>query len=339
MLRNAFGPKRTRAISGQIISIGEDRNIVIWDAATGERTHTITLPEFILGDVTSGCGVHCQLTCCRDGSKFAACSGYRVFFWSIHEDGSLHLQNTCMTAPRGVVHALCLNRKGDRLAAGVNYALQSMMYYWDTETGNELWSCEPHNETMIMDIDISHDDTLLVSAGFYDFLVVVRSTATGEELCRLSGHSKPLSSVKFNHDDSKIASCGNDGDVFIWDVASSALSKSIKKTGFTVLFCLDFSPDGSHIAVGNYFGDVFVFDTETGRHHLKIKCRRLDGVNSISFNNDGTTIVSGTREGRIKVWDSRNGIELLTLNGHPGGVDVACFLPPWSCTDDEYLLK
>jgi WD40 repeat protein len=47
----------------------------------------------------------------------------------------------------------------------------------------------------------------------------------------------------------------------------------------------------------------------------------------VTFSPDGRRIVSGSADKTLKVWDARNGQEILSLQGHTGGIHSVAISP------------
>ncbi|HNB53092.1 MAG TPA: hypothetical protein PK530_14175 [Anaerolineales bacterium] len=69
----------------------------------------------------------------------------------------------------------------------------------------------------------------------------------------LSGHAQPITGVAFSPDGTQLASAGQDGMLFIWDVASGAQRSSMDVTSLfqnpTFPDTVTFSPDGTKLAL------------------------------------------------------------------------------------------
>ena len=141
----------------------------------------------------------------------------------------------------------------------------------------------------------------------------------------LTGHARPITSVAFSPDGTKIVTGSWDKTAKVWNAKTGECLHTL--TGTSVAF----SPDGTKIVTGSFDNKAKVWDTQTG------ECRQTlnghtDWINSVAFSPDGKYLVTGSDDKTIRIWDVKTGKCLHTLNDHTGWINRVAFSP-----DGKYL--
>jgi WD40 repeat protein len=154
----------------------------------------------------------------------------------------------------------------------------------------------------------------------------------------LKGHARPVLSVCWSPDGTRLASAGGIGfyqdEVKVWDAASGRQNLSLPGHK-NLVSSVCWSPDGKRLASAEGRGapvEVKVWDLTSGREALSFK-GHITGVNSLCWSPDGKRLAGGGSffgfppSGEIKVWDAATGQETLSLKGHAGQVASVCWSP------------
>jgi WD40 repeat protein len=183
----------------------------------------------------------------------------------------------------------------------------------------------------------------------------------------LTGHESRVLGVAFHPGGGRLASCGEDQTVRIWDVVKGREER--KFTGHTdTVYGVGFSPDGVWLASAGADRVVKIWDAATGaevrsleghRHSVHAvafsPCGRYlasasrdttvvvraagtwevlqtlpghtRGVNHVAFSPDGELLASAGDDRTVKVWKAATGALLHTLTGHTDRVTGVCFAP------------
>ena len=139
------------------------------------------------------------------------------------------------------------------------------------------------------------------------------------------GHSKPVTSVAFSPDGTRIVSGSHDNTLKVWDAQTG--QETLTLTGLhDPDSSVAFSPTGTRIVSGSHSNTLKVWDAQTGQEALTLTGHE-ESVHSVAFSPDGTRIVSGSYDDTLKVWDAQTGQETLTLTGHKTTVCGVAFSP------------
>jgi WD40 repeat protein len=230
--------------------------------------------------------------------------------------------------------SLCADPSGKRLYAGSeDYSI----YVFDLDSPKKepatKWTKHDNYVTALVAV-VRSGKTLIVS-GSYDRSLIWWDAAKGEALRTVAAHDAWLRNLAALPDGSRLASCGDDMLVKLWETDSGKLIRTFQghdtKTPqghVTALYSLAVSPDGKHLAGGARHGTVIVWETDTGKVAQKFEVptlytydprqrkRSIGGIRSLAFSRDGNFLAAGGigqvgnvdgLEGpaHIEVWDWR----------------------------------
>ncbi|XP_039740696.1 WD repeat-containing protein 90 isoform X1 [Pteropus medius] len=176
-------------------------------------------------------------------------------------------------------------------------------------------------------------DGAIVSAVFHDSMDmgVVGTTAgtlwyvswaEGTSTRLISGHRSKVNEVVFSPRESHCATCGDDGSVRVWSLASMELVIQFQVLNQSCL-CLAWSPtscghpEQQHVAAGYSDGTLRVFSISQTALELKMHPHPA-ALTAIFFSADGQTILSGDKDGLIAVSCPRTGMTFRVLSDHRG---------------------
>jgi WD40 repeat protein/serine/threonine protein kinase len=228
----AFSPHGKYLASGS-----EDQSIRLWDTAAGETVLTLTGHRKQVTGVAFSPDGKCLVSASLDGT---------IKRWDLAWGRLLTPE---LTPPHGVHDVLYL-RSGHVLAAGDD----GMITAWDPETGKVLFSLNgPRQE--VDRLALSRDGGLLASAGRGSTICLwdlATEPPAGTELKPrrlLVGPSdnQRITGLAFSADGRRLAACGQDHTVRIWNVTSGDETLTLRGHQDTVLG-VAFSPDGRLLA-------------------------------------------------------------------------------------------
>ncbi len=137
---------------------------------------------------------------------------------------------------------------------------------------------------------------------------------------------RPISSVAYSPDGSRIAAGFEDDTVHVWDVESG---KELSRFGAAIICdSLAFSPDGSRLASG--FWDkvniVRIWEAASGREMARLG-GHTDSIECVAFSPDGKRLASGSADDTVRVWETSSQHEVACFHGHTDVVTALAFSP------------
>lgn len=289
------------SLSGKLIaSGGADGSVVIWDAATGNKT-TLEGHSLAVDSVAFS----------RDGKVLASASrDNTIALWEISTGKEV---KDFMLYPRGglassvgrlksiaggasYLRTLSFSPDGKFLASGSG---DRRVIIWDIKSGEKVHVLDGHSR-QVRSVAYSPDGKMLAS-GSDDRSIVLWDPGAEKELATLDGHKGPVTSVTFSPDGKILASGSDDATVAVWDVKSGKKIATLKGHADSVN-SVAFSPDGWVLASGSDDKSVILWNLATGTEIKKLEDHR-DSVYGVAFSPDGMTLASGSADKSIIVWN------------------------------------
>jgi WD40 repeat protein len=309
----------------KIASAGTEHGVYLWDAVTGRLLRRLTDHTLENALAFSPDGKLLAAEHNMQPALFDAASGARLSFFHEGSAGEVGLASVAFGP--------------DSRSVAIAH-FQGGISVWDVDARSR---CRMRYEKQRLDarcVAFAPRGKLLASAG-KDGVVYLWDPATGNELGRLSGHERPVSTVAFSPNGRLLASSGEDHTVRLWEVAGRKVIRvlddralvwkqgqpgvAIPSVGIRARSTLAFSPDGKTLATGHGDGTVILWDVRKGEEVRRWHAHHFT-PSSLDFSPDGRTLLSMAYwESVPRVWDVATGKEVLPLAGHDAPVDDLYF--------------
>ncbi len=237
----AFSPDGRWIASG-----GWDNKVRLWDAATGEPCAPLPHP-----------GVVTSLAYTPDGLWLASGS---------YADGRLRIWDTMTARVRkevnvtdGVISFLTVSPDGNRVAVTAFDPHNEVrrLLVCDIRSGECLFSAEGWA------LAYSLDGRWLATLAADGKTLLLLDARTHETAALFRGHEKRVMSVAFSPDGRRLASCGLDRTVRLWELDGS--SCRVLRGHTDEVFAVAFHPDGKRLASAGRDGAVWLWDLREAR--------------------------------------------------------------------------
>ncbi|KAH7925656.1 WD40 repeat-like protein [Leucogyrophana mollusca] len=270
-----------------IVSGSEDKDIRIWDVATGESVGTPLEPN--------NQGIW-ELAISPDGKKIVSAhvGWYPACIWDFETRHLLH------TFDAGVVFSLAISPDSRYAVTG---SANNVVQKWDLETGAQVGGPMEGHTTTVTAVAWSADGKRIASSSI-DNTIRVWDASYGSPVAGpfLADHPHRFNAIVFSHDGSQIICGGGDGEVWILDAQDGHLSKELLAEHKDAVIFLASSPDGRRIISASTDQTVCLLDTTTGRLAAK-PFNHGDILCSAAYSPDGKYVASSGFDRNIRIWD------------------------------------
>ncbi|XP_064640633.1 katanin p80 WD40 repeat-containing subunit B1-like [Lineus longissimus] len=141
----------------------------------------------------------------------------------------------------------------------------------------------------------------------------------------LSGHTSPVETVRFGHNEELVIAGSMSGALKIWDLEAAKIVRTL--TGHKAnIRSLDFHPYGDFVTSGSVDTTVKLWDTRRKGCIFTYK-GHTQAVNCLRFSPDGRWIASAGADGSVKLWDLTAGKLLKEFGKHFDAVNCLEFHP------------
>jgi WD40 repeat protein/serine/threonine protein kinase len=140
----------------------------------------------------------------------------------------------------------------------------------------------------------------------------------------MPGHAGEVYCVAYSPKGDQFASAGKDGEVKLWNTASSRVVRTLRGHAGGV-GAVAFAPDGHMLASAGEDGAIRLWDLEAGTERQVL--RGHASVGAAVFSPDGRWLASGEDDGEVKLWDLATGAIHATFRRHTGPIRELAFAP------------
>ena len=272
----------------QLVSVGDDRVIRVWDVKSGKTERTIRDQVGVCGD----CRIF-DIALSPDnkylaaGGKFPGSTTEDRFAINIYDFATgERLQQ--LKGHRARVVTLEFSPESNQLASGCDY--------FETEDRADL-----DGPVRLWKLD---------SNGW-------------QSSAKLGGHREAVSSLAFSPSGEQLASGSTDGNLVLWSLQTLPhVGKKLAKHTDAV-FGLAFSPDGRFLVSGGLDRQLHQWDSKA--NFVKTIAELSSAIRSLDLSKDGSRILVGLEEGRARVLSFPEGDLIQSFSEDRDKVDTVAF--------------
>ncbi len=182
----------------------------------------------------------------------------------------------------------------------------------------------PVQSTGVASMKISPNGRFL-AVGEVGGTILVWDIPAKRQIHRLQAHRGYVSSLIFDHGNTRLISGGQDGRIRVWDLFSGNQDKEIRDFSYPIQ-SLTISPDDRFLAASGARKEVFLWEFPLGELKGKLKGHKKNVV-AAAFSVGGDQLLSVSEDRQMIVWDvntlipiRKSTIEARTIAG--SGIDV-----------------
>jgi len=283
------------ADGSQVLTVGQDKSIRVWNAATGRETRAISGHADVVHSVAISSDGKLILSGSSDGT---------VRTWDA-TGKPLHM----LKGHAGAVSGVAISASGDQAASAGH---DKTVRLWDLQSGREIRHLDgPASWTCVA----FAPDGRYVLCGGWNGTLSVWDAGSGKELHRLGAHDDSIHTVLCFPDNQRAITGCWDGTVCIWDIRSGQQVGNLGVASEPVC-ALAVSADGRRVATGSEDGSIRLWGSRT-REPLGFLAGHTNRVRCLAFSPDGTRLVSSALDETIRLWDLRIPIHATLEGGKP----------------------
>jgi serine/threonine protein kinase len=275
--------------AGQLVSLGDDRVVRLWDPSAGRPRGAIRAKEKFPGLL--------GVALAPDGRTFVAISKSDesvAKIWNLATDQELE---TLRNHQVGNTRQPALS-SGARMYAGI-YVSGREVRVTNVATKRYLSITPGHDGKRINAVAFSPDSWLLATGGD-DQMARLWDTNTARQRQVFVGHAAAVTALAFSPDGAILATGSDDQTVKLWDVPDGSLRRMLTGPAGRI-HALAFSADGAMLASASSDASVQLWDVVNGRLHAVLR-GHVGPVLAVTFAPNGATLASGGEDQTVRLW-------------------------------------
>ncbi len=321
-----------------LASPAENRSVHIWDAATGQQTTVIEVPDYPLAVDWRPAGDRLAIACRKhllvwdlperrrvadrefpgwegpftvawspDGQSIAYGAGHADFLVEIWDTGRDVVQP--LRGHIDDVSAVMWSPDGRQLASS---SLDRTVRIWDATEAKLVRVFDGHRRR-VTHLAWSAGGRQLYSAGDDGVINVWQLEQLDSPPAILSGHEGGVERIKWSPDGMRLASSGLDRSVFVWDVRTRRRVVEIQRPGAPGESSgrVAWRPDGQQLAVTEHPADAMKMEIVLYDGQLGERQTRLADVpflaDDVEWSPDGRFVAASGESSSVLVFDASSG--------------------------------
>ncbi len=290
----------------KIVTASAYHDVLIWDATRGDIIHTLK------GHTKPVYSAHYS----RNGKAIVTASwDSTAKIWDV-SNGELLVE---LKGHSSALNNANFSRDGSKV---VTASFDGTAKIWDSIDGEELATIEDPDILSLSSTDLlngGQEEVYNANFSPYGDFVVTASKSpfvpvwdaeNGAMISYFPGHFKPVHSVCFSPDGTKILSASKDFTAKIFDVTSKKVL--VEVTHLDYVSDANFSPDGTKFVTSSWDRTAKVWDSQNGKLLADLTGHNSN-VCSAEFSPDGKRVITSSYDQTVKIWDAATGKLLYTF--------------------------
>ncbi|XP_001606594.3 protein FAN [Nasonia vitripennis] len=274
-----------------IVSVGRDGVMKIYSIQTGKLVRSVNLSPVPL------CSCVCYQTSTNSSVLVAGSSDNSLIFYDM-EFGKVF---ETLNGHEDSISCLKYSKRHNTIISSS----------WDCTT--KIWqSCEPDKKIKLVDcfvaeldhdsqvtcIDLSRDETLLVSATQDGEIFLWKLDDSYSLQATVKEHNAKINAITFEPDSKNVISCANNKSLSVMDVQTSTQTyiTTLEEEAVSLAWIHSF------LLIGDLKGDLLMWDPQTAAFISKFYCHQGPLV-SLAVSPDNKKVITGGQDRKVIVWN------------------------------------
>ncbi|KAG7210883.1 hypothetical protein KM043_012364 [Ampulex compressa] len=273
--------------SSEFFATGSENDIRLWGLRTQKELLRINVTNFVCTDLCFTHDDRMIISGWNDGviRAFASAGGNERY--------------VICNAHRKSVSAVAVTTDGRRCISG---GCDGQVRVWAADSQlRRLISVLKEHRGPITSLDVSHDDTILLSSSL-DGTCVLWDLMQYARKHVITGNTMYMTAL-FTPDNLQVLTCGTDRKIAYWEVWNCSLIREIEGSTAGTINSMDFNVNGRYFVTGSNDFAVKLWEYRTGSM-VAIGLTHAGTITGCRFSPDGRHIVTVAADGSIAIWKS-----------------------------------
>ena len=318
--------------NGKKIARASEKEIVIWNDASGDSIASIPAPEKgEFHEIEFGGNSNKLLITSDDNTAFAwnykanktetVLTGYlnRRDRGGLDYDPNFYWQSAIAKYVR-LKNKLMITRDGNSLIKG---KFGTVVKQWNIATGKTEREFKGHKKAVLC-YDLSRDGSRMVTGGG-DGKIILWDAVTGDSLQVIRSYREPIFDIKFSSDEKRIVTSSWDATMKVHDLSTGKMLTYLPLENASAYHLL-FHPNNLYIFTARLDNTLQMWETDT-KKEVRNFVGHTDVVSSMQLSLDNNSLLTAGWDGSIRIWNVGTGLMTKKFVGHKGAVHTAIFSP------------
>ncbi|XP_071965863.1 guanine nucleotide-binding protein subunit beta-5-like [Antedon mediterranea] len=273
-----------------LVSSSQDGKVIVWDAFTTNREHSITMPTTWV--------MACSYA---PSGTMVACGGLdnKCCVYMLNQEEDLSSKKRAVAMHTSYVSCCTFTNSDQQILTGSG---DSTCALWDVESGQLLQSFHGHDaDVMSLDLSPSEACHTFVSGGC-DKQALVWDMRNGQCVQSFEGHQSDINAIRFFPSGDAFATASDDATCRLYDLRADREINCYGKE--SIIFgatSLDFSLSGRLLFAGYNDYSVNIWDTLKA-NRLAMLNGHENRVSCLCISPDGTALCTGSWDYTLRIW-------------------------------------
>ena len=314
---NCFIYKSLKSQDSSILSTFFQNNQANWPSSSNPRVFP-TQPERILDAPDIVEDYYLNLISWSDLNILAVALRWKLYLWN----GNTGNVEVLKEYSNDIITSVCWMKGGKCLAVGDSSHNIRLI---DVEKNSEIRKIASHSDR----VSSLAWNGYVLSSGSRDATVINHDLREQDYFVKYLGHTQEICGLKWNNENTMLASGGNDNKVCLWDLSSNQALFQLKEHKAAVK-ALSWCPwKSNHLATGGGSSDrtIKLWDCQTGS--MLLSKDTGSQISALEWNSFDKDLISahGYSKNQLSLWKASDLSPITEFLGHSGRILNMCLSP------------